>query len=165
MRLWQSPIKAYLLTIRKCVTFLRTLGMRIACLILISTQKKKTCQVYILFWCSDIRKSRFRCKFIENTFLDGLFLYGRFGSLLNICGITIDNKILSLSHMLHDIGEKYEHMILFLKLTKRYIPLDWNTMHMMCDQAKSFESAHTAVFSKLICTCSVYPLRNVMVHI
>lgn len=126
--------------------------------------KEKTCQIYIFFWCADIRKGGFRCKFIGNTFLDGLFLYGHFGSLLTICGITIDNKILSLSHLLHDIGEIYRHMILFLKLISKYIPLDWNTMHIMCAQAKSFESAHTAVFSKLICTCSVHPLKNVMVH-
>lgn len=66
--------------------------------------------------------------------------------------------------MLHEGAEKKEHTILFLELIKKYVPLDWNTTRMMSDQAKSFESAHMAVFHEPIYTCSVHLLRNIIIH-
>lgn len=120
------------------------------------------CQVDTLFWCTDIRDSGIQNKFIEITFLDGTFLKGQFETLLTICGITVDNRVLSLAHMLHGGAERKINSILFLKLVKKYVPLNWDGAHIISNQSKAFESAHETVFGEESYTCIVHLLRNVM---
>lgn len=127
-----------------------------------SSTGERVCTLDTLFWCPDIRNSGIEEKFIENTFIDGTFLKGKFGTLLTICGITIDNRVLPLAHMLHEGSENKSHSILFLTLVKKYVPLDWKKTIIMSDQSKSFEGASQAVFKRALHTCSVHLLRNII---
>ncbi|GMM55659.1 hypothetical protein DAKH74_022750 [Maudiozyma humilis] len=125
--------------------------------------KDRKCLVDTLFWCADFRGSGLGDKFIGDLFLDSTPLSGQFGTLLTLCGITVDNRVLPLAHMIHGGGEKESHSILFLRLVEKYIPLRWDDFFIISDQCEAIEDAHRVVFGRWNRTCVAHLLRDTIV--
>lgn len=117
-----------------------------------------------VFWCPKVTKGDFHDKLINVMFLDGTFLKKQFGTLLNLVAVTTNNRIIPLAHMLHKGNENNKNTCVFLDLVKRYIPVDWNKTHLMCDQSSVLEGSILKVMGSEPLTCSIHLLRNLVKH-
>ncbi|CCH60788.1 hypothetical protein TBLA_0D02870 [Henningerozyma blattae CBS 6284] len=120
------------------------------------------CNRLCVFFTVDMPSSIVSEKLIDVIFLDGTHLAGKFQTLLTLVATTTENRSYPIAHMLVQGGEKYREARQFLWLTKKYVPLSWDRIQVMCDQSRALESAITSVMDRPYLTCGVHLVKNVV---
>lgn len=118
-----------------------------------------------LFWCIKLGDLPVKEKLVNVLFLDRTCLkIGGYKTILNLVGITCDNRFIPIAHMLQSCSETIEHTTIFLNLVKKYIPILWDDFDIMCDLSVALEKAIPTVFGRDALTCSVHLYKDVVKH-